>query len=152
MQTAWPEVRVGTPVEDAIIRGWTNLVHRLDGPLHARFVVQPAVATFLAVRAGVRDARAGNPPFFAALRTLEQRRAWLRRTWSDVGRLVLMALLLDVVYQVWIQRGIYALELLLTATLLALVPYGLVAGPAARVARAFLAAKDRRARRGPSLR
>ena len=151
MQTAWPEARVGTPVEDAVIRGWTNLVHRLDGPLHARFVVQPAVATFLAVRAGVRDARSGNRPFFAALRTLEQRRAWLRRAWSDVGRVFLMAVLLDAFYQVWIQRGIYALELLLTATLLALVPYALVAGPAAYIARSFLAARDRRARRRSSL-
>jgi hypothetical protein len=151
MLAACAEARVGTPVEDAVIRGWTNFVHRLDGPLHARFIVQPAVATLLAARAGVRDARAGNPPFFAALCTPEHRRAWLRRAWSDVGKVFLMAVLLDVAYQVWIQRGIYALELLLTATLLALVPYGLVAGPAACIARAFLAARDRRARRGSSL-
>lgn len=151
MLAARAEARVGTPVEDAVIRGWLNLGHRLDGPLHVRFFVQPAVATLLAVRAGVRDARAGNPPFFVALRTPEKRRAWLRRAWSDVRRVFLMAVLLDVVYQVWVQRGIYALELLLTATLLALVPYGLVVGPVAHIARALLAAKDRRARRGSSL-
>lgn len=140
-----------TPVEEAVIRGWTNLVHRLDGPLHVRFVIQPAVATLLALRAGVRDARAGNPPFFAALRIPEKRRAWLRRAWGDVGRVFLMAVFLDTAYQVWFQRGIYALELLLTATLLALVPYGLVAGPAACIARSLLAAKERRARQRSSL-
>ncbi|APR88396.1 hypothetical protein A7982_13745 [Minicystis rosea] len=142
---------MGTPVEDAVVRGWTNFVHRLDGPLHARFFVQPTVATLLAVRAGLRDARAGNPPFFAALRTPEKRRAWLQRAWSDVGKVFLVAVLIDVIYQVWFQRGIYVLELLVTATVLALAPYVLIVGPSACITRALLAARDRRARRDTSL-
>jgi len=123
---------MGTPIEDAVVRGWMNLVHRLDGPLHARFIVQPAVATLLAVRASVRRARAGAPQGRAVSRS----RAWLRRAWSDVGRVFLVAVVLDAAYQVWVERAIYALELLLTATLLALVPYVVASGAAAAVARA----------------
>jgi hypothetical protein len=127
---------MGTPIEDAVFRGWMNLVHRLDGPLHTRFIVQPAVATLLAVRASVRRAREGDSHGRAVLWSRAARRAWLRRGWSDVGRVFLVAVVLDVVYQVWVERGIYALELLLTATLLALVPYVVVSGVAAAVVRA----------------
>jgi hypothetical protein len=43
-------------VEEAIARGWDNLVGRLYGPMTFRLVVQPAVAIFFAIRAGLRDA------------------------------------------------------------------------------------------------
>ena len=42
---------------ETIARGWENLVGRLGGPMSFRFLMQPAVAIFFAIRAGVRDAR-----------------------------------------------------------------------------------------------
>ena len=47
----------------------------------------------------------------------------------------IVALVLDSIYQVIVHSGIYALELLLTATILALVPYVIVRGPVTRLAR-----------------
>jgi hypothetical protein len=39
------------------------LIGRVDGPLAFRIMVQPAVAALLAIRAGLRDARAGRPAY-----------------------------------------------------------------------------------------
>ncbi len=122
-------------MEEAILRGIANLVARLDGPMHVRFILQPSVAILLAIRAGLRDAREGSPPFLFALVTEGRRRERLRQAWSDIGTVFFVACVLDAIYQVWIHRSIYLLELLLTATLLALVPYALARGPAMRVAR-----------------
>jgi hypothetical protein len=40
-----------------------NLLGRLDGPLHFRFIFQPLMAVFFAIRDGRRDAREGRSPF-----------------------------------------------------------------------------------------
>ena len=50
----------------------------------------------------------------------------------------LLALALDCIYQLMTVRFVYPLELLFTATLLALVPYALLRGPFNRLARLFL--------------
>jgi hypothetical protein len=59
----------------------------------------------------------------------------MRQGWKDVGNVFLVALVLDSIYQVMVHSGIYALELLLTATILALVPYAIVRGLVTRLAR-----------------
>ena len=38
----------------------SDFIGRFDGPLHFRLIVQPLVATLLAVRDGSRDAREGR--------------------------------------------------------------------------------------------
>ena len=37
------------------------------GPLNFRLLIMPLVVTFFAVRAAMRDAREGQPPFFRTL-------------------------------------------------------------------------------------
>jgi hypothetical protein len=59
----------------------------------------------------------------------------LRRARSDVGNVLILALVLDSIYKVIVHSGIYAMELLLTATILAVVPYVIVRGPVTRLAR-----------------
>jgi hypothetical protein len=59
----------------------------------------------------------------------------LRQSWDDVGNVFILALVLDSIYQVIVHSGIYALELLLTATILALAPYVIVRGLVTRLAR-----------------
>src|SRR3954465_110747 len=94
-----------------------------------RLILQPAVAILLALRAGMRDAHEGRPPFLWALLSDQScRRELMRQGWKDVGNVFLIALVLDSIYQVMVHSGIYALELLLTATILALVPYVIVRG------------------------
>jgi hypothetical protein len=52
-----------------------------------------------------------------------------------VRNVFLIAAVLDAIYQFTVQQFIYPLELLFTATLLAIVPYCLLRGPVNRVAR-----------------
>jgi hypothetical protein len=113
-----------------------DLVGRASGPMSFRLILQPAVGVLLALRAGMRDARDGRRPFlWAALSDQSARRELMRQVWKDVGKVFIVALALDAIYQVIVHSGIYPLELLLTATLLALVPYGIVRGPITRLAR-----------------
>jgi protein-S-isoprenylcysteine O-methyltransferase Ste14 len=122
-------------MHEILVRGWTDLLARLDGPLHFRFIAQPLMALFLGARAGIRDARAGEPPFLSALFRFPERRGQrMKDALRDVATLLLVATILDSAYQVAVHRGIYLLELLITVALLALVPYLLVRGPMARLA------------------
>jgi hypothetical protein len=120
---------------EVLTRGWENFVARSDGPLSLRFLIQPTVAIVMAVRAGLRDAREGNAPYlWSAITTPDSRAALLRGGWKDVRTIFVIALILDSVYQLVVQRGFYVGELLFTATLLALVPYALVRGAVTRLA------------------
>ena len=39
---------------------WHDLIDRPDGPMRFRFVLQPVMATVVAIRDGLEDARAGR--------------------------------------------------------------------------------------------
>ncbi|HEV3304315.1 MAG TPA: hypothetical protein VG055_31990 [Planctomycetaceae bacterium] len=123
-------------LEDALSRGWENLVGRLGGPMSFRFLIQPAVAILFAVRAGLTDARQNEPPFLWAMRSNSG--SWrdrLRQVWKDVGTVFIVALILDSIYQVIVHAGIFTLELLITATVLAVVPYVVLRGFVTWIAR-----------------
>jgi hypothetical protein len=52
-----------------------------------------------------------------------------------VGKVFLVATILDVVYQLIVHRSVYTLELLITAVTLAIIPYVLLRGPISRIAK-----------------
>ncbi len=82
------------------------------------------MAVVFAIRAGIRDARENKPTFLGcAISNPGSWRARMRQSWKDVGTVFIVALILDSIYQVVVHSGIFALELLITATVLALVPY-----------------------------
>ena len=56
-------------MEEILTRVWGNLVGRVHGPLTFRLILQPAMAVFLAIRAGIEDAREDSPIYFWALFT-----------------------------------------------------------------------------------
>ena len=121
---------------ETFVRGWENLISRLGGPMSFRFLIQPAVAIFFAIRAGIRDARENKPTFLGC--ALSNPRSWsprMRQSWKDVGAVFIVALVLDSIYQITVQGGIFTLELLITATVLALVPYMVLRDLVSRVAR-----------------
>lgn len=123
-------------LEDILERAWANLVGRLDGPMHFRFIVQPAVAACLAIRAAIRDARDERPPWLWAVFTRPDHRAeLLRQGWKDVGKVFIVAVVLDLIYQLVFLQRLFPLELLITALVLALVPYVMLRGPVNRVIR-----------------
>ncbi|HSF14796.1 MAG TPA: hypothetical protein VLK65_04525 [Vicinamibacteria bacterium] len=125
-----------THILDAIARGWENFVARPEGPLNIRFLLQPAMAIGIAVRAGLKDAREGRPAYLWEVFTNPaHRRDLLQVGWRDGRRLFLFSVILDAIYQIIVHRYIYVLELLFTAALLALAPYFVLRGPVNRLAR-----------------
>jgi hypothetical protein len=104
-----------------------DLVSRLDGPLHFRLIVQPLVAAFFAIRDGRRDAREGRPPFRLFTRP-EQRREVVLSSWNSLGKVFIIALILDAAYQFLELRWFYPGEALLVALILAVLPYFLLRG------------------------
>ena len=86
-------------MEDALARVWENLVGRVGGPLTFRLILQPMMAAILAIRAGVKDAREGRPPYFWAIFTDPvNRRALLREGWKDVAKVFDIAVMIDCIY------------------------------------------------------
>jgi hypothetical protein len=94
------------------------------------------MACIFAVIAGLKDAKAGRPPYFWGLLTHPgQRAAMVRDGWKSVGKVFLLAIVLDVVYQIVVQRFVYPGEVLIVAFLLAIVPYLILRGLVTRFAR-----------------
>lgn len=123
-------------MDDLLTTWWRELAERPAGPLAFRFYLQPVMALLLAARDGVRDARAGRPAYFWSLFTDPAHRGEaLRSGWTSIVRVVLLALVLDLAYQVLVLRGLRPLQLLFVAIGLAILPYVLLRGPAGRLAR-----------------
>lgn len=102
--------------------------------MNFRLIIQPTVAIVLAIRAGLADARQGRPAFlWSAITNPAYRPELLRQCWKDVGKVFVLAVVLDLIYQLVTQRGVYLGELLIVAFLLAIVPYVLVRGPVTRI-------------------
>jgi len=111
-------------IQDIFNRAGEDLVGRAQGPMHLRLIIQPLVACILAIRAGLRDARENQPPFFRALVChANRRRDLLRQGWKDIANVFAAALILDVVYQFIALRTVYPGEAIIVATVLAVIPY-----------------------------
>jgi len=114
----------------------TDFIGRFDGPLHFRLFVQPLMAILFAVRDGTRDAReARNACLWALLTDPGQRRYLLESGWKGIAKVFVLAFALDVVYQFIQWHGLKPLQPLLTAIVLAVVPYSLLRGPVTRLLR-----------------
>jgi hypothetical protein len=112
---------------------WTDFLARFDGPLHFRLFVQPLMAIVFAVRDGTRDAREGRSAYLWTLLTdSAQRRYLLESGWKGISKVFVLAVVLDVVYQLIVWREVKPLQALLTAAVLALIPYALLRGPVNR--------------------
>jgi hypothetical protein len=109
-----------------------DLVGRLDRPLHFRFIFQPLMAALLAIRDGRREAHEGRTPFRVITRP-GQRRDVLLSSWKPVGKLFVVALILDALYQFKALDWFYPGQALLVGVFLAIVPYLLLRGPANRL-------------------
>jgi hypothetical protein len=122
-------------MDEMLARLFNDLAGRITGPMSFRLVLQPAMAIFLAIRAGLQDAREGRPAYFRTILTNPgDRRGLLREGWSAVAKVFLAAVLIDVVYQFLVLRFVYPGEALLVAFILAFLPYLLVRGFVNRLA------------------
>jgi hypothetical protein len=123
-------------MEEWLMSTWEELVARKTGPLHIRLILDPLVAVFLAIRKGWRDANEGKPPFLLALVQQPGKRQFL--FWeaaSDIGKMFLIAGILDIVYQLIVFHAIHLGQSLIVATVLAILPYIVVRGLANRISK-----------------
>lgn len=129
------EQRTGTMGEHlSFING---LMARIEGPMSFRFVLQPLIALFFAFRDGRRDAREQRPPYFWALFTEpEHRREMLESGWHSIGKVFIVAIVLDLVFQYLVFSSFRLIGALLAGIILALIPYLLLRGPVNRIMRA----------------
>jgi len=114
----------------------SHLAARVTGQMKFRLVLQPAMAAFFAIRSGLADARAGNPPYFWCLVSDSAHCVDLIKDgWKSVGRVFILALILDVVYQIIELRFVYPGEAIIVAFVLAIMPYLILRGLVTRLVR-----------------
>jgi hypothetical protein len=131
-------------VMDMVSRGLDQLLGRVSGPMHFRLVMMPVTVAILAIRAGIKDARAGRQAFLWSMFTNPaDRRRLFRSALADIGRVFVFALVLDTLYQLVFLGEFHLLELLVVAVACAIVPYVLIRGPATHLARFFGTVKSR---------
>jgi hypothetical protein len=117
-------------------RVWTDLLDRPGGPMTFRFILQPAMASLAALHDGIKDARLGRSPYFWTIVRDPQRRARrLREGLVSTARIILLGLGMDAIYQYKVLNTFYPAEAVIIALSLAVVPYFVLRGPIARVAR-----------------
>lgn len=123
-------------MEEIWMRIVENMADRISGPLQFRLLLQPIMAAVFAIRSGLLDARTGKPPYFWALaNNPEHRGDMLKDGWKSIGKVFLLALLLDVVFQVIVLRFVYPGEAIVVAFALAILPYLILRGLVTRIAR-----------------
>ena len=123
---------------EILSRGIEQLFGRPNGPLTFRLVVMPTVVSIIAIRAGLRDAREGRPTFlWTFFFNPSERRRLLRSGWKDVGRIIIVALVLDTVYQLIVFRAFYIVQAMIVAFVCAVLPYILLRGPTNLLTRNF---------------
>ena len=121
-------------MDDIVMRFLDNLAGRVSGPMHFRIFLQPLMAIFFAIKDGRKDALEGRAAYFWAIFTdPEHRRDLLRSGWKSVGKVFIIALILDAIYQFIELRMFYPGEALYVGFILAIVPYVLLRGPVKRL-------------------
>jgi len=111
-----------------------DLVARLTGPLHFRLILQPLVAIALGIRDGLKDAKAGRPPFIMDLIVRpEGRRRQLKAALQALIKPLIIAIILDAVAQYLMLGTIYPGAAVFVGVVVMAVPYSLARGLTNRI-------------------
>lgn len=117
-------------------RIWSDIVDRPGGPFAFRFVLQPVMALLAALYDGIKDAKLNRAPYFwTVLSDPAQRAGRLSEGILSTARIILLGLGMDALYQYKVLGTFYPGEAALVSLLLAFVPYLLMRGPIARIAK-----------------
>jgi hypothetical protein len=115
-------------------RLWQDIFDRPGGPMSFRFILQPTMAAIAAFADGAKDARLGRAPYLTRLISgAGGRVGLLNEAAVSTGRIVLLGLVMDGIYQFVVLKTFYPGEMAVIALALALVPYLLLRGPFSRL-------------------
>jgi hypothetical protein len=130
-------------ISEFFLRFWEDLLARPSGPLALRFILQPAMSAVFAVRDGLKDARDGRSPYFwTVLTDPAERTERLKEGVSATAKIMILAVILDTVYQFRVFDAFYPGETIVIALVLAFIPYLLIRGPVARIARHWIGVRS----------
>jgi hypothetical protein len=111
-----------------------NLIDRFSGPMNFRFILQPVMASIFAIVAGLKDAKAGKAPYFWSLLTGQARRVdSIKEGWKSLGKVIIVALVLDLAYQIIVLHFVYPGEAIIVAFVVVIAPYLIVRGLVTRL-------------------
>jgi len=115
-----------------------ELPQRFTGPGRFRFLLQPMIAIVLGIRAGLADAKVGNPPYlFGLLLGAGRRRELLRSGVVGVRNLVALGIIMDLVFQLVLYHSVHPGAALLVGPIFIAFPYALSRALTTRVGRAM---------------
>ena len=118
----------------------TQLIARVSGPMKFRLVLQPCMAAFFAIRSGLADAKTGKSPYFwTMVSDAKERGELLKDGWKSGGKVFILAIVLDVIYQIIELHFVYVGEAIIVAFILAILPYLILRGIVTRIARRRIA-------------
>ncbi len=131
-------------VSDLGTRLFSNLAARPEGVLALRFLLQPAVSSVLGILDGIKDAKTDRTPYlWTILAVPGKRKGRLSEGLSATAKVLGMALAMDLIYQYRTLDTLFLDEAIVVAFALGFVPYLLIRGPAARIARWWMQRKAR---------
>ena len=123
-------------MEEILVRMFENLTDRVSGIMKFRLVLQPLTAIIYAIKAGRRDAKGDKVPFLLGLFKFKgHRKDLLFEGWKDVGKVFIIAIIIDVIYQLIELKTVYPGEATIVAIILAIIPYLIFRGPVNRIFR-----------------
>lgn len=132
-------------MNELFTRFWSNLLERTEGPMNLRFLLQPAMSILFATLAAIRDAKAGTAPYlWRFMKEKGQRKEIAGEAWKDVGKILIVGIVLDSIYQLIViyklktAERFYPLETIVIAFALAILPYIILRGPINRIVRIFV--------------
>jgi hypothetical protein len=128
-------------------RFWSDILARPHGPYAFRFALQPTMAAIAALVDGIKDARAGRSPYFwTVVYDRELRAARLREGIRATKRILLLGVVMELLYQLPRFKTLYVGEAVVIVFGLCFVPYLLMRGPVARIAKHYVAPHDKTTR------
>ena len=127
-----------------VVRFYDDLINRTHGPMSFRFVLQPSMAVLMALRDGFKDARTGRRPYFRKIvNDPAARRESLHEGTKATGRILLLGLVMEIIYQYKVLGTFHVLEAINVIAILCFLPYLLLRGPINRLVRWWLARHGR---------
>ena len=113
-----------------------ELPRRFTGPGRFRFILQPLTAILLGIRGGLRDAKAGHPPYlFGLIFSPGHRRELLRSGVAAIRNLLALGIIMDIVFQMVLYHSVHPGAALLVGPILICFPYALSRALTTRFAR-----------------